>query len=150
MDNRCTSPETPYVPFEGECGIIERLRVLVNSISERRDLICNALAYTEGTHTFDDIVNMIMTNRVLWWPLPNSFLITEILHYPRKKYLHVFLAGGDLTEIKSMNDELKRAAKLAGCAGVSLAGRRGWVKALKDIGWQESTVTVLTTIDQEG
>ena len=43
--------------------------------------------------------------------------------------------GGDLDEIKAMNPDLEDFAKKCGCAGISLNGRPGWVKALTDLGY---------------
>lgn len=134
---QCNSPVT---------ATIDNTMSMLQSLKDRSDLVLNALAYAEGTHTFDDVIGMVMSGRLTWWPLKNSFLLLEIVEYPQKKYLHVFLAGGDLSEIKTTNDSLKAAAKDLGCAGVTLAGRRGWIKALKDIGWRESCTTVMTDL----
>ena len=38
-------------------------------------------------------------------------MITEFHDFPNKRYLHVFLAGGDLDEIKAMNPDLEDFAK---------------------------------------
>lgn len=121
---------------------LDNLGSLVLSISERKHLIADALEFTGGTHTLDDIVAMIVSGRLHWWPLENSFMITEVVSYPQAKHLNVFLAGGDLNEIKLMNEALKNTALTLGCECVILSGRRGWVKALSDIGWKESHTTM--------
>ena len=38
----------------------------------------------------------------------------KVYDFPNKRYLHVFLAGGDLDEIKAMNPDLEDFAK-CGC-----------------------------------
>lgn len=125
----CNSPVTTYADLiAGVC----------HELIARRDLIEAALEYAHGTHTFDDICHMVISGRLRWWPLPNSFMITEISEYPRQKHYHVFMAGGDLAEIKATQQALVAAARLAGCSTITLGGRRGWVKALKDLGWEES------------
>lgn len=136
------SPVTPN-GFE----IFERFKELAQSMSDRRADIASALHFTQGTHTVDDIVVMVMTGRLLWWSLPNSFIITEIITYPQTKHFHVFLAGGDLTEIKECVPRLAAAAKLNGCSQVTLSGRRGWINALKDLGWKESHTTASLVVE---
>lgn len=123
-----------------------QLKQLAESLLERRAYIENALAYAEGTHTFDDIVHMVATGRLMWWPLPRGFMVTEIVEYPRTKHLNVFLAGGDLDEIRATQEQLVLVAKLSGCTALSLSGRRGWVKALTQLGWKESHTAVVFNI----
>ena len=137
---KCSSPDTVA------CASLQTLGGLVLSLTQKQHLIADALAYAEGTHTVDDIVKMIVSGRLSWWPLENSFLITEIVLYPQTRHLNVFLAGGDLAEIKAQHDNLIEAARLAGCSAVTLSGRRGWVKALRDIGWAESHTTMFTPV----
>lgn len=126
-----------------------QLKQLAESLLERRLYIENALAYAEGTHTFDDIVHMVVTGRLMWWPLSRGFMVTEVVEYPRAKHLNVFLAGGDLDEIRDTQEQLVLVAKLAGCTALSLSGRRGWVKALTQLGWQESHTAVVFNIPME-
>ena len=115
---------------------------ILDQMENRRDLIEAALEYADGTHTYDDIVGMVMVGRLWWYSLPNSFMIMEINTFPRQKHLHGFLAGGDLHEIRSMQPQLIETARLAGCSAITLSGRRGWVKALQDLGWKESCATI--------
>lgn len=126
-----------------------QLKQLADSLLERRRHIEAALIYAEGTHTFDDIVRMVVTGRLMWWPLERGFMVTEIVEYPRTKHLNVFLAGGDLDEIRDTQEQLVVVAKLAGCTALSLSGRRGWVKALTALGWKESHTAVVFNIPAE-
>jgi hypothetical protein len=47
------------------------------------------------------------------------------LNYPQKKVFHIFLAGGDLDQIKDFSDSAIYFAKLNGCTAMTLAGRQG-------------------------
>ena len=49
---------------------------------------------------------------------------------------HVFLAGGDLFEIKEMESSLVEYAKAMECDYITLSGRKGWGKALEDLGYK--------------
>ena len=101
-----------------------------------------ALELSGGTHTLDDVVQAIIKGEMQFWPAPKGCAVTEIVNYPRKKVLHIFLAGGEMEQIIDMDDSAVEFAKMNGCTGMSIAGRRGWKRVLKDKGYEE-TFTVL-------
>jgi len=119
----------------------------VDSELERcRPWIESALALSGGTHLFQDVVECVKLGTMQFWNAPKGCMVTEILNYPRKKVFHIFLAGGDLNQIKDFSDSAIHFAKLNGCTAMSLAGRRGWVKALADLGWEEKFTTMSVEI----
>ena len=103
-----------------------------------------ALPYTGGTHDYVHIVNGVLSGALQLWPTENAALITEFHNFPNKRALHIFLAGGDLNEIKSLHDDVVEFAKAAGCDGLSLTGRPGWVKALADLGFAKNGLVYVT------
>ena len=111
---------------------------LVSNFEKYHDVVMAALAYAGGTHTKDDVFHMCLTGRARLWPLANSFMITEILDYPRAKHYHIFLAGGELSELIDMEHELLAAAREANCSKLTASGRRGFIKALKTFGCVET------------
>ena len=102
-----------------------------------------ALEYSGGTHLYEDVVTAVVEGKMQLWPAEKSCWVTEITVYPRKKVLHVFLAGGDLDEIMGMHESVVQWAKNQGCEGMTLTGRKGWVKALKDNGWKPQQLMLL-------
>jgi hypothetical protein len=115
-----------------------RWRVLVD---EKRHLLDRALAFAGGTHTVEDILAGLDEERYQAWPGVHSILVTEIIQTPRRKIAHCFLAAGLLEEIDAMRPMLEGWAKRQGCEAVTIAGRRGWERALKDAGYgHDSTV----------
>ena len=60
-----------------------------------RGWIQSALEKGGDTHDFVDIVDKVMSGHMQLWSGANGCAVTEILVYPNKKILHVFLAGGD-------------------------------------------------------
>jgi hypothetical protein len=94
-----------------------------------------ALAYGGDTHSYVHIVNGVISGQFHLWPTENSALVTEIHDYPNKRLLHIFLAGGDLNEIKNLHGDVVQFAKSIGAVGLSLTGRPGWIKALSDLGF---------------
>jgi len=106
----------------------------------------SALALSGGTHLFQDVVECVKLGTMQFWNAPKGCMVTEILEYPQKKVFHIFLAGGDLDQIKDFSDSAIYFAKLNGCSAMTLAGRRGWVKALGDLGWEEKFTTMSVEI----
>ena len=111
-----------------------------------RKMIEAALAHGNNTHSFDDIVNGVASQDYQFWPMEKSFLVTEVSTYPNLRALHIFLAGGDLTEIKSIDDTLLEFAKQLNASVISLSGRRGWVKALADLDYRVAHVTMFKEV----
>lgn len=97
--------------------------------------IRDALEYSGGTHSFEDVLEAIKDSRMQLWAGPRGCLVTEVLVYPQKKVLHIFLAGGELDQLTDMHDDVIAWAKKQGCQALSLSGRHGWKKALKPFGW---------------
>ena len=116
-------------------GLTEQQMNQVLEMARVRQFLEPALSYGNNTHNYIDIVNGVLAGRYHLWPTANSALITDFHIYPNRKYLHIFLAGGDLEEIKSNHDRVVGFAQTMGCQGLTLTGRPGWIKALADLGF---------------
>ncbi|MDA8788855.1 hypothetical protein N9M91_02145 [Porticoccaceae bacterium] len=101
-----------------------------------------ALEYSGGTHNFDDVAAGVMSGQMQLWPAPEGMIVTEIVTYPRKRVLNIFLASGELNQILDFHTNVQDWAENQGCSAFTMSGRRGWVKALKNHGWQESFTTM--------
>ena len=111
--------------------------VLLSDELERcRPWIEAALEYSGGTHEFEDIVKNIAESKMQLWPAERGCIVTEIVVYPRKKVINIFLAGGELDQILDMDEDVKAWAKEHGCTGATMAGRLGWKKPLASLGWE--------------
>jgi hypothetical protein len=102
-----------------------------------RQWIEAALPYTGGTHTIEDLERDILSGRMALIPRERSAFMVELIVYPRLKALHIFLAGGDLTELKAFDPHMDEIARSLGCSRVTIAGRKGFARALKDLGFRE-------------
>lgn len=96
----------------------------------------DALKYCGGTHIFEDVVNNIAKGTMQLWAAPRGCMVTEIVVYPRKKVLNIFLAGGELDQLLDMNNDMTKWAKAQGCVGGTVTGRVGWKKILEPLGWK--------------
>ena len=119
------------------------LQTAEDVVGPYRELLEMALARAGGTHTYEDVLQAIRVGDMFFWPASKSCMVTEIVQYPRLRALHVFLAAGDLAEIKNMESSLISFAKSLKCSALSMSGRKGWTKALKELGWQESHITLV-------
>lgn len=96
-----------------------------------------ALEYSQGTHTADDVLEQISTGELQLWPGQDSVVITQIITFPRKKVLHIFLAGGNQKELKEMDPYVVQWAKDQGCTALTFTGRLGWARSeMRDIGFE--------------
>jgi len=109
---------------------------MVSEPERCRPWIEGALAYSGGTHDFDDIAAGIETGRFQLWPAPDGCLVTEIINYPKKRVLNVFLAGGKMAQIIDMNDAVCAWGKAHGCDTITINGRPGWAKVAAPFGWK--------------
>ena len=125
---------------------ITYLRGLADALEKWKDQINDALQYAEGTHTFDDVAAMIMNGRLVFIPMEDAFYVVEVVEYPRKKVLNIFLAGGELRTVLTSVKEIEHVAKNAGCSAVTLSGRRGWEKYAKECGWRYSHTTLVCDV----
>lgn len=111
-------------------------RQVLSELQRCRDWIEAALEYSEGTHLFEDIVAGVMEGRMQLWPAPEGCLVTEIITYPRKKVLNVFLGGGDMDQLIDMHDALSEWGRMQGCDAATINGRPGWQRVYKSRGWK--------------
>lgn len=110
---------------------------LFADLAKCRKYIEDALEYSGGTHTFNDIAAGVLSGKFQLWPNHNSAVVTEVVVYPQLKDLHYFLAGGNLDELKAMRPVIDGWGKSIGCTRVTLAGRKGWERTfLKDEGYE--------------
>lgn len=103
-----------------------------------------ALALVE-THTIDDIARGVEEGRFHFWPGERAAAITCVNVFPRAQYLNVFLAGGDMEELLAMVPSFKSWGRHLGCSKLTLFGRAGWKRVLRD--WQQEVVVLSTSLE---
>lgn len=117
----------------------------MNIIEQCRPWIDDALEYSGGTHTFEDVYDRILDGKLQLWPAERGCAVTEIVVYPKKKVLHVFLAGGEMGQIIDMIDSAVAWSKTQGCTSMTIAGRHGWKRVLEKHGYK----AVMTVLEKE-
>jgi hypothetical protein len=95
-----------------------------------------ALSYSGGTHTLEDVLSQIERGEAQLWTAEDALIITEVHNAPRLRELHVWITTGELDAVLQLFDEqVEPWAREMGCAQVAFTGRRGWARALRGRGW---------------
>lgn len=95
-----------------------------------------ALEYDGGFYKIEHVREEIEAKRALLWVGKKSAVVCQLWHFPTGTALHYWLAGGDLDELlNDMRPVIEQRAKDAGCVSIILAGRRGWERAMKPLGY---------------
>jgi len=118
---------------------------LAEELYRCRPWVEDALAYAGGTHVFEDVAESIVAGRMQLWPAPRGCAVTEVVLYPKKNVLHVFLAGGDMDQIIDMIDSAVAWGKTQGWVSMTIAGRDGWRRVLAKYGYKP----VMTVLEKE-
>lgn len=93
-----------------------------------------ALKY-DDTHDLQDIADSIENGSMQLWPAPKGAMVTQVQNYPRKRILHIFMAGGDLESLMTLQPHIEKFAQDMGCQRITLTGRRGWERIFKN--WKD-------------
>lgn len=133
-------------PYDGDA--FTRLQLLIESLDKWRPVIERALVHARHTHTFDDIVGMILQNRVIFFPYDDCFLVMEKVVYPRFSTFHCFLAGGDMEAVMSRQAEMAEIGAKLDCKYLSIAGRKGWLRQLEQHGWRHVSSAMFMPIGE--
>ncbi|MGB1223921.1 MAG: hypothetical protein ACPHCN_07235 [Mycobacterium sp.] len=104
----------------------------------------DAIARSGGGHTLADVKRRVEdgSNTTHIWPGKKSAAVTEIAWEGTKPVLNCWLAGGDLEELREMIQAAEVFAERIGCHSVQVSGRKGWVRALRDLGYKPVAYTV--------
>lgn len=71
-----------------------------------------------------------------FWPGERSAIVSEFHIYPRQTRLHFWLAGGDMDELLTvLRPKAEAWAISKGITKFSVAGRKGWVRAMEKYGY---------------
>lgn len=107
-----------------------------------KELFDKALDIGGNTHTREDIAEGIKLGRFQYFGDDECCLVTEIIEYPRKRVLHLFIAAGNLNKL--LEEYLPRVKQFAadnGCASLTSVSRKGFLKRFPAYGFKPKCVT---------
>ncbi|HKI83154.1 MAG TPA: hypothetical protein VKA63_02360 [Candidatus Krumholzibacteria bacterium] len=110
---------------------------------ETRERLKLALARSDGAYKWEDVEEAILSDAAQLWTSDEAAIVTQVRAYPQRAEIHFWLAGGKLDAVIKLSRAVLGAAKRAGISRATLAGRRGWVRALKDEGWEPSDLVIM-------
>ena len=121
---------------EQDTDLATKTILLMQDILRWKPGIEEALSYSNGSHTFDDVVRKIVVGEVHFYSYEGCFTIMQVIQYPQYRTYHCFLAAGNQDALDNARDDMLRAAKRLECRYLSISGRHGWVRRLVTRGWK--------------
>jgi hypothetical protein len=92
-------------------------------------LFDKALKLGGNTHTREDIAEGIKSGRFQYWGDDECCVVTEIIQYPRKRVLHLFIAAGNLNRLFDVYlPKVKSFAIDNGCSSLTSVSRKGFLR----------------------
>lgn len=110
--------------------------------SDLAPYISAALEYSGGSHSLEDIRQGLADSQLQCWPGVRSVVITQIQQMPQRKELHLFLAAGDLTELRALYPIIMDWGRAQGCTVATFTGRKGWERTFltREEGWRSRMI----------
>lgn len=91
---------------------------------------------TQG-FTLGEVRQRVAEERALFWPGERSAGISEVT-----RDFHIWLFGGELSEMYAMERAVSDWARANGCGRVTIAGRKGWERVMAPLGYRTKTLLV--------
>jgi len=95
-----------------------------------------ALKHGGELYTLNDIEDAIRTGKMQSHVKGNTWIITEVHDFPRKRVVNILFVVGELEEAMAAELEIEEWAKSIGADGLTAIGREGWWK-FHTLGWKE-------------
>jgi hypothetical protein len=100
-----------------------------------------------GLYGLNDILDRIADGRMQSFVEGNSWIITQIVSFPRAKVLEVFAAVGDIDDLRILHDRILEFAAEIGAGVIRAYGRKGWLPDAAQRGWRVSARYFVYTKD---
>jgi hypothetical protein len=107
----------------------------MSTIEDRYAQVEKALEFMGNTHSFPDILALIEDGQMQSFANGETWAVTQIIDFPKKRVLEVFLVTGDLANAEALHDVVIAYAKAHACDFIRAYGRDGWSSRAKERGW---------------
>lgn len=114
----------------------------VVNFSRHVDALRRALDIDGGTHDIDDVLDKVQRGEAQLWTSPGAVIVSQIVDAPLARELHFWLAAGELQDVITLSHRVMDWGRKMGCTRATLHGRKGWVRALAEEGWQQTAVVM--------
>jgi hypothetical protein len=116
--------------------------------SELREAILSAQTYASDEVSVDTVLQKLADGVYQAWDFNTVIVVTCVATYETHSRLRICYAAGDLEgdKLATSLDVLEKFAESIGCSGVEIYGRAGWVRKLKQFGYDQQYAVVLKRI----
>ena len=120
-------------------------------IQRIREALRSAQRYSVQEISEDFIIEGLADGRYQAWDFDSCIVVTSVVSYENFSNLRINHVAGELPDglTADILKKLENFASAVGCKSVEIIGRRGWVRRLKDFGYNEQYVTVMKEINNE-
>jgi hypothetical protein len=102
-----------------------------------------ALDYQGGLYALPDILERVADGRMQSFVHNNSWIVTQISIFPRRRVLDIIGAVGDLGDCRILHGKILAFANEMNVDLVAAYGRRGWARDAERNGWKIKTISYL-------
>lgn len=97
------------------------------------------LAAQGGCYTFDDILQQIHTGHMQSFAEGDTWVVTQVHNFPRKKVLDIAFVIGDIESLQLIEPRILAFAQEVGADMLTATGRLGWTKKHLP-GWKATSI----------
>lgn len=101
------------------------------------NMVMKALEDMGGLYDLQDIFDRIADGRFQSFFVGDSWAITQVIDFPKKRVLHLFLLVGDNKDFQALEHKLEDFAVEQKVHFMRADGRLGWRRKMNDYGWKE-------------
>lgn len=83
-----------------------------------------------------ELIEALKAGQAQIWPGDTAAVVTQVQDGPNGRFLHVWLAGGDMAGVLALRPGIEAWARAMGCKVMSINGRAGWAKVLRAAGYE--------------
>lgn len=114
---------------------------------ELKGRLQHALNIAGNLHTLEDILDAINAGKMQSFAEGDTWCVTQIEQYPRRKVLDIVYVVGDINEVDAGYRRIIDFACAQGCSIIRAYGRIGWSKFLRERGWEPQSILFHKEID---
>ena len=111
-------------------------------------LLRRALRAGGDTHTVDDLFSEIASGHKQSFAYGSTWAITQVLDFPRKRVLELFMVVGKGDELSLLEGEIIKYAESIGADFIKTQGRVGWRRRAKEMGWTQTHSTFIKRVQK--
>lgn len=114
----------------------------LEAVALHLDGIERALEVGGGTHAVLDMLRQVTDHEAQLWTAEDALIVTEVHDAPRLRELRFWIATGKRDAVVALSEQVLEWGRKMGCQQAVFTGRKGWVRALADEGWEQWAVVM--------